>query len=55
MMALSFFNFRPDRARQLTQAFVKREFTGFERDPILPLTVCHNDAVRPVFSREGCF
>jgi len=33
-----FFNFRPDRARQLTQAFVKREFTGFERDPILPLT-----------------
>ncbi len=33
-----FFNFRPDRARQLTQAFVKREFEGFERDPILPLT-----------------
>ncbi|MGB3669951.1 MAG: 2,3-bisphosphoglycerate-independent phosphoglycerate mutase [Phormidesmis sp.] len=33
-----FFNFRPDRARQLTQAFVKRDFEGFERDPILPLT-----------------
>ncbi len=33
-----FFNFRPDRARELTQAFVKREFTGFERDPILPLS-----------------
>ena len=33
-----FFNFRPDRARQLTQAFVKREFEGFKRDPILPLT-----------------
>lgn len=33
-----FFNFRPDRARQLTQAFVKREFDGFVRDPILPLT-----------------
>ncbi|NJM97370.1 MAG: 2,3-bisphosphoglycerate-independent phosphoglycerate mutase [Phormidesmis sp. RL_2_1] len=33
-----FFNFRPDRARQLTQAFVKRDFTGFKRDPILPLT-----------------
>lgn len=33
-----FFNFRPDRARQLTQAFVKREFDGFIRDPILPLT-----------------
>ena len=33
-----FFNFRPDRARELTQAFVKREFDGFERDPVLPLT-----------------
>jgi 2,3-bisphosphoglycerate-independent phosphoglycerate mutase len=33
-----FFNFRPDRSRQLTQAFVMREFVGFERDPILPLT-----------------
>ncbi|MEL6158219.1 MAG: 2,3-bisphosphoglycerate-independent phosphoglycerate mutase [Cyanobacteria bacterium J06623_5] len=33
-----FFNFRPDRARQLTQAFVKRDFDGFKRDPILPLT-----------------
>lgn len=26
-----FFNFRPDRARQLTRAFVDPEFTGFER------------------------
>jgi 2,3-bisphosphoglycerate-independent phosphoglycerate mutase len=26
-----FFNFRPDRARQLTQAFVDPEFAGFER------------------------
>lgn len=26
-----FFNFRPDRARELTQAFVLPEFTGFER------------------------
>jgi 2,3-bisphosphoglycerate-independent phosphoglycerate mutase len=33
-----FFNFRPDRSRQLTQAFVMREFIGFARDPILPLT-----------------
>ncbi len=33
-----FFNFRPDRARQLTQAFVKRDFESFKRDPILPLT-----------------
>jgi 2,3-bisphosphoglycerate-independent phosphoglycerate mutase len=33
-----FFNFRPDRARQLTQAFVSPDFTGFERDRIQPLT-----------------
>ena len=26
-----FFNFRPDRARQITRAFVDRDFTGFER------------------------
>lgn len=33
-----FFNFRPDRARQLTYAFVEPEFEGFERDLIQPLT-----------------
>lgn len=33
-----FFNFRPDRARQLTQAFVDPEFKGFEREQIKPLT-----------------
>jgi 2,3-bisphosphoglycerate-independent phosphoglycerate mutase len=33
-----FFNFRPDRARQLTQAFVSPTFTGFERKRIEPLS-----------------
>ncbi|MGG6297097.1 2,3-bisphosphoglycerate-independent phosphoglycerate mutase [Leptolyngbya sp. AN02str] len=33
-----FFNFRPDRARQLTQAFVEHDFAGFKRDRISPLT-----------------
>ncbi|WP_066376696.1 MULTISPECIES: 2,3-bisphosphoglycerate-independent phosphoglycerate mutase [unclassified Anabaena] len=33
-----FFNFRPDRARQLTQAFVSPNFTGFEREQIQPLS-----------------
>lgn len=33
-----FFNFRPDRARQLTQAFVDPNFSGFEREIIQPLT-----------------
>ncbi len=29
--AVLFMNFRPDRARQLTQAFIDDDFTGFER------------------------
>ncbi|HEY9637508.1 MAG TPA: 2,3-bisphosphoglycerate-independent phosphoglycerate mutase [Coleofasciculaceae cyanobacterium] len=33
-----FFNFRPDRARQLTQAFVDPAFNGFEREQIQPLS-----------------
>ncbi|MEC4817177.1 MAG: 2,3-bisphosphoglycerate-independent phosphoglycerate mutase [Scytonema sp. PMC 1069.18] len=33
-----FFNFRPDRARQITQAFVNPEFDGFERQQIKPLS-----------------
>jgi len=32
-----FFNFRPDRARQLTAAFVQPDFDGFEREQITPL------------------
>lgn len=37
--ALLVFNFRPDRARQLVQAFVMPDFDGFERDLIEPLSV----------------
>jgi 2,3-bisphosphoglycerate-independent phosphoglycerate mutase len=33
-----FFNFRPDRARQLTQAFVDPKFNSFERQQIRPLS-----------------
>jgi 2,3-bisphosphoglycerate-independent phosphoglycerate mutase len=33
-----FFNFRPDRARQLTSAFVSPKFTGFDRLQIIPLS-----------------
>lgn len=33
-----FFNFRPDRARQLTQALVDPAFDGFEREQIQPLS-----------------
>lgn len=34
-----FFNFRPDRARQLVYAFVRPDFAGFERELITPLQV----------------
>lgn len=33
-----FFNFRPDRARQIVYAFVDPNFNGFEREQILPLS-----------------
>ncbi|EKD48827.1 MAG: hypothetical protein ACD_64C00114G0006 [uncultured bacterium] len=32
--AVIFFNFRPDRARQLTAAFIDPQFTAFKRKPI---------------------
>ena len=38
-----FFNFRPDRAREMTRAFCDDKFTGFER-PLLKTTfVCFKD------------
>ncbi len=45
-----FFNFRPDRAREITRAFVDREFDGFARDQIKNLYyVCFTqyDATMP--------
>lgn len=39
-----FFNFRPDRAREITRAFCDEEFTGFSRDKRLNLMfVCFTD------------
>ncbi|HMM19460.1 MAG TPA: 2,3-bisphosphoglycerate-independent phosphoglycerate mutase [Selenomonadales bacterium] len=47
-----FFNFRPDRARQLTRAFTDPDFTGFERKAgLLPLafaTMAQYDETLPV-------
>ena len=34
--SLIFINFRPDRARQITRAFVDDDFTGFDRGPGRP-------------------
>ncbi|MEW6540860.1 MAG: 2,3-bisphosphoglycerate-independent phosphoglycerate mutase [Bacillota bacterium] len=40
--ALVFFNFRPDRARQITRSFTDAEFGGFDRGPapVFPDFVC---------------
>ncbi len=39
-----FFNFRPDRARELTRAFCMEEFDGFDRGPRKKVTyVCFTD------------
>ncbi|WP_017302879.1 2,3-bisphosphoglycerate-independent phosphoglycerate mutase [Spirulina subsalsa] len=46
-----FFNFRPDRSRQLTTAFVSEDFDGFDRDRLDPLffaTFTQYDATLPV-------
>ena len=38
------FNFRADRLRQLTQAFVKRDFAGADQfQPIIDLRLNHHD------------
>lgn len=55
-----FFNFRPDRARELTRAFCDDEFKGFEREKRLNLTyVCFTDYDETInnklvaFKKEG--
>lgn len=46
-----FFNFRPDRARQITRAFVDKDFTGFERRkgffPVNFVCMAQYDAAMP--------
>ena len=38
-----FFNYRPDRAREMTRAFCDDKFTGFEREYIPTTFVCFKD------------
>ncbi len=38
--AVIFYNYRGDRPRELTKAFVMDDFTGFDRGPKLPLFYC---------------
>ena len=52
-----FFNFRPDRAREITRAFCDDEFSGFER-PFgrIPLTyVCFKDYDETIENKEVAF
>ena len=44
-----FFNFRPDRAREITRTFVDDNFTGFERDrfPVNYVCMTQYDATMP--------
>ena len=49
--AVIFYNFRPDRAREITRALVDPDFSGFDRPggPVLPYYVCFTqyDAAMP--------
>lgn len=50
-----FFNFRPDRARQLTQAFLDPNFNGFERSPLQPLSFATMTQYDPSFPVKVAF
>ncbi|HKM04522.1 MAG TPA: 2,3-bisphosphoglycerate-independent phosphoglycerate mutase [Lachnospiraceae bacterium] len=51
-----FFNFRPDRAREITRCFCDEEFTGFERGKRIPLTfVCFSDYDKTIANKEVAF
>lgn len=51
-----FFNFRPDRAREITRAFCDDDFTGFARDKRLDLTyVCFTEYDPTIPNKEVAF
>ncbi len=51
-----FFNFRPDRARQITRAFCDDEFTGFERERLNDLVfVCFKDYDETIPNKKVAF
>ena len=54
--SIIFFNFRPDRARELTRAFCCDEFDGFERGPRKQVTyVCFTDYDVTIPNKEVAF
>lgn len=51
-----FFNFRPDRAREITRAFCDDDFKGFDRAARLDLTfVCFSDYDPTILNKEVAF
>ncbi len=51
-----FFNFRPDRAREITRSFCDDDFKGFEREKRLALTyVCFSDYDPTIPNKEIAF
>lgn len=51
-----FFNFRPDRAREITRAFCSDEFDGFRREKRLDLTyVCFTEYDETIPNKEVAF
>jgi 2,3-bisphosphoglycerate-independent phosphoglycerate mutase len=51
-----FFNFRPDRAREITRAFCDEEFAGFEREKKLDLCfVCFSDYDKTIGNKLVAF
>ena len=51
-----FFNFRPDRAREITHAFCDDDFSGFDRGSRLDLTyVCFSDYDPTIPNKEVAF
>ena len=54
--SIIFFNFRPDRAREITHAFCSDEFDGFDRGPRKQVTyVCFTDYDETIPNKEVAF
>ena len=54
--SIIFFNFRPDRAREITRAFCDDEFAGFEREKRLDVTyVCFTEYDVTIPNKEIAF
>lgn len=54
--SIIFYNFRPDRARQITRAFCDPDFSGFAREKLLDLTyVCFKDYDETIPNKHVAF